>query len=347
MASDSKVEYRFAFRYLAGFLPAIIVLYGNLHGGIASSANIVFTLGLLVLIDLLLPNNSSQNPELDRAIPDFWLILAVAVNVLCFGSLLYGIGSGQIAGPHRWTAAISTGLNSGLLGLNTAHELIHRKQRFFRFLGICNLFVSFYSHFFIEHRLGHHARVATEKDPATARLGEGFYSFLFRTIPGQWWSALQIELRKPSLKIGSHRFNFVVFIGLFQITFFAGLFYWGKWLAFAYLLQSLVAIFLLEYVNYIEHYGLLRKDGEKLSATHAWQSDSVSSRFSLFELSRHSHHHLQAAVPYPELESMESPHRLPYGYFGMFYIALCPPLWFWMMDRRIVNGSIDYADTIA
>jgi len=342
-----KSEYRFAFRYLAGFLPAILVLYGNLHGGIASSANMVFTLGLLVLIDLLLPNNSSQNPELDHAIPDLWLILAVVVNVLCFGSLLNGIGSGQIAGSHRWTAAISTGLNSGLLGLNTAHELIHRKQRFFRFLGVCNLFVSFYSHFFIEHRLGHHARVATEKDPATARLGEGFYRFLVRTIPGQWWSALQIELRKPSLKIGDHRFNFVLSTGLLQFGFFAVLFYLGKWLAFAYLLQSLVAIFLLEYVNYIEHYGLLRNDGEKLSAIHAWQSDSIASRFSLFELSRHSHHHLQASVPYPELESMESPHRLPFGYFGMFYIALCPPLWFWMMDKRIVHYSLVHANTIA
>jgi alkane 1-monooxygenase len=189
--------------------------------------------------------------------------------------------------------------------------------------------------------------VATEKDPATARLGEGFYSFLIRTIPGQWWSALQIELRKPSLKIGDHRFNFVVITGLLQFGFFAVLFYLGKWLAFAYLLQSMVAIFLLEYVNYIEHYGLLRNDGEKLSAVHAWQSDSVASRFSLFELSRHSHHHLQAAVPYPELESMESPHRLPYGYFGMFYIALCPPIWFWVMDRRIVSNSTAYAGTIA
>ena len=104
----------------------------------------------------------------------------------------------------------------------------------------------------------------------------------------------------------------------------------------AYLVQATVAMLLLEVVNYIEHYGLVRARGEKVAAHHAWQSDRISSRFTLFELSRHSDHHLKAYKPFHTLDSHESPFFLPSGYFGMYYVALIPPLWF-----RIMNPIIE------
>jgi alkane 1-monooxygenase len=328
-------------QYLPAFFPSAVVLAGNLAGGIFSAGNMVFTLVLLVLVDFIVPAESRKNPEMASAWTDFWLLLAVVVHLSCLFSLLYGVYSGRLEGVWVWTAAISTGLNAGLLGLNTAHELIHRKNPMMKIAGIVNLFTCLYSHFYIEHRFGHHARVGTSADPATARKGEGFYAFLLRTIPGQWKSAFEIEKRHAGFGIN----NFVLRTSLLQGLFLMLLAWISLKALAAYLLCCAMGIFLLEYVNYIEHYGLVREKGEKLSAKHAWQSDSQTSRFSLFELSRHSHHHLQAQVPYQRLESMESPHRLPFGYFGMFYIALCPPLWFRMMDRRIDSNF--YADSPA
>lgn len=138
--------------------------------------------------------------------------------------------------------------------------------------------------------------------------------------------------------------NFVLISTLLSMLFLGLLYFADSVMAHAFLLSSAVAVFLLEYVNYIEHYGLQRRPGERLGAEHAWQSDSLTSRFHLFELSRHSHHHLQSTIPYHSLESIEGPHRLPFGYFGMFYIALLPPLWFRVMDGRITQN---HADTVS
>jgi alkane 1-monooxygenase len=117
----------------------------------------------------------------------------------------------------------------------------------------------------------------------------------------------------------------------------------GKLSFWAYLVQSVVAVILLEYVNYIEHYGLKREKGKKVDVQHSWQSDTVSSRFMLFELSRHSDHHLKASKPYYTLESHQEAYILPSGYFGMFYIALIPPLWFRMVNpiitKRTAHGN--------
>ena len=324
-------------QYLPAFIPSLLVIAGNLLGAEFSASNMIFTLVLLVLIDFLVRENRSRNAFKAGVLSDSLLILAVFFHLSSLFSLFSGILSHRISGSWIWFAAVSTGLNAGLLGLNSAHELIHRKKKLLKNLGILNLFFCCYAHFFVEHRLGHHARVGTKEDPATARKGEGFYRFLFRTIPGQWLSALKLASRQNPGRDWTG--NFVIRVSLAECLFAGILLAIRTELGLAFLLSSLVAVFLLEYVNYIEHYGLLRQAGEKPAAEHAWQSDSGLSRFHLFELSRHSHHHMEAYVPYPELESMESPRRLPFGYFGMFYIALLPPLWFRVMDRRLDNNG--------
>ena len=107
----------------------------------------------------------------------------------------------------------------------------------------------------------------------------------------------------------------------------------------AFLLQSLIAIFLLEYVNYIEHYGLTRSENEKYSAAHAWQSDIPISRFTLIELSRHSDHHLRASKPFNTLVSHEDSPVLPSGYFGVFYLVLVPSRWFKLVHPILQKRS--------
>jgi alkane 1-monooxygenase len=325
-------------KYFFSLLPSLFTILGNLAGGHWAKSNAIFSLIFMVLVDFVLPKNRyNQSPDFSP-LPNLVLFSGFVFQMLCVSTLLFQVSTGHLTDSAITWAAISTGLNSGLLGITSAHEMIHRKSFFFKSLGIINLFSCFYSHFYIEHRKGHHAFVGTPKDPATAKKGESIYRFFLRTIPAQWSSAFQIE--KERLKrVKANPFgwrNFVLNSTLVQILFCLVLYYWGGFgLLYAFLLQALIGFLLLEYVNYIEHYGLKRNPGEKVEGHHAWQSDSVTSRFTLFELSRHSHHHMDARVEYHGLNSQESHYFLPFGYYGMFYIALIPPLWFRVMDHRL------------
>ena len=326
-------------RYLLGLLPYAVVLFGNLTGGYWAAGNIVFTLGFLVIIDWIIPKNRQELVETDGRFPDAVLLSSVVMHTLGVASLIYGVYSGILVEKFVWFAAVSTGFAGGQLGITAAHELIHRERnRGLQNAGIWNLFLVNYSHFFTEHRLVHHPKVGTPEDHATARFGESFYAFLFRSVPTQWWSALQTDARVQR-KRGNAAFgwrNFTLRAAIFQVLWMGALsaLFGGLVLA-AYVVQSISAFFLLEYVNYIEHYGLVRKEGERVGNQHAWQSDAMTSRFTLFELSRHADHHMRASKPYYTLDSHEESPTMPAGYFGMFYIALLPPLFFRMVHKRM------------
>ena len=329
----------FVFRYMLSFLPVLIAISGNLMGGYWAAGNIVFSLVFMVIIDWFAPSDSQDIPLKDDKLPNAVLLFSVLLHTAGVATLLFGVTSGILSGGAVWLAAVSTGFAGGILGITAAHELIHRERnKWMQQLGIWNLFIVGYTHFFTEHRLVHHVKVGTIEDPATARYGESFYAFLLRTIPGQFVSALQtdarIQRRKQNLPYGWK--NFTIRATLLQIAFmvliFSGM---GSLVLLAYIAQSAAAFFLLEYVNYIEHYGLERAEGERVGKHHAWQSDSISSRFALFELSRHADHHMRASKPYHTLDSHEASPRLPAGYFGMFYLALIPPLFFRVVHPRI------------
>lgn len=326
-------------RYLISFLPYVIVYFGNLNGGYWAAGNLVFTLGFLVIIDWIVPENKQKLTDTNGVFPDAVLCSSALLHTLGIASLLYGVHNGILTGKFIWLAAVSTGFAGGQLGITAAHELIHReKSRWMQNLGIWNLFLVNYSHFYTEHRLVHHAKVGTPEDHATARYGESFYAFLVRSVPSQWLSALQtdahLERRNGHTAYGLG--NFTLRATLVQLLFMgiilAGL---GSLALAAYVVQSVSAFFLLEYVNYIEHYGLERNPGERVGKQHAWQSDTLTSRFTLFELSRHADHHMRASKPYYTLDSHETSPTMPAGYFGMFYIALIPPLFFRMVHRRL------------
>lgn len=326
-------------RYLISFLPYAIVCFGNLTGGYWAAGNIVFTLGFLVIVDWIVPENKQKLTDTDGTFPDAVLCSSVALHTLGVASLLYGVYSGILTGKFIWLAAASTGFAGGQLGITAAHELIHREQhRWMQNLGIWNLFLVNYAHFFTEHRLVHHAKVGTSEDHATARYGENFYAFLIRSIPSQWFSALQTDAyrQRKNVRAAYGWYNFTLRTTVAQLVFMGLIFIalGGAGLA-AYVLQSVSAFFLLEYVNYIEHYGLVRNPGEQVGKQHAWQSDTLTSRFTLFELSRHADHHMRASKPYYTLDSHEVSPTMPAGYFGMFYIALIPPLFFRVVHRRL------------
>ncbi|HAP01866.1 MAG TPA: hypothetical protein DCQ93_08090 [Bacteroidetes bacterium] len=332
------MKMHFSLKYLWSLSSVPFVISGNLLGGWYTVMNAVFLLVIMTFSEKFFPEDTAENQQ-QGFIPDFILMLHVITMMVCLTSMFYGIKSGTINGIWIWVASVSTGLNSGMAGITSAHELIHRKKKIFRMLGILNLIQVNYGHFYIEHIKNHHKLVGTKNDPATARYGESVYHFIFRTIPQQFFSAFRIEtnrLKKENASSFSLK-NFVVMIVLIQLVlnFYVG-FFLGSTSLFAFLNQSFISILLLEYVNYIEHYGLTRNENEKVNATHSWQSDFLPSRFSLLELSRHSDHHNHAAKPFYELRSHADSPVLPAGYYGSFYMALIPSVWF-----KNVNPIID------
>lgn len=319
-----------AINYLLSLTPVPLVIIGNLSGGVFTLMNAFYGLVILIFSESFLPENKKNN-HASPLLSNLILILHPITLSACVISFIYGIHFGIITGGWVIAAGISTGLNSGMAGITSAHELIHRKEKFLRILGIWNLIHVNYGHFYIEHIKCHHKFVGTKKDPATARYGESVYHFFFRTVPQQFINSLFIEAER--LKKGnafSFSFlNFVVLITFFEIVVCIVLYYFfGLTILLAFLFQCFIAVFLLEYTNYIEHYGLERNENERVNATHSWQSDYALSRFALLELSRHADHHYYTSKPYHTLLSYNESPVLPTGYFGSFYTALIPHLWF-------------------
>ena len=198
-------------------------------------------------------------------------------------------------------------------------------------------------HFFIEHNKGHHKNVATPQDPASAKYNEPIYLFYFRTIIFSYLSAWKIannEMKKKRLAI-LHWKNEMVQAHIIQLAFVAIIFFLFGWkITVFYLIAAAIGIVLLETVNYIEHYGLQRKQTdenkfERAMPWHSWNSNHILGRLMLFELSRHSDHHFLASKKYQLLQHHDDSPQLPTGYPGSMILALVPPLWFYLMNKKI------------
>lgn len=240
---------------------------------------------------------------------------------------------------------LSVMLSTGGIGITVAHELIHRRTSWERWIGKWILMSVLYMHFAIEHVRGHHAQVATENDPASAPRGMNVYQFIFSTIPAQWLSAWALEskrLSKRGIAVVSIRNEMLWYI-LFQSAWISLIVYlFGIAFLPIYLVVAMLSFVLLEIINYVEHYGLRRDIGkygryEPVSEAHSWNSNHRLSRMMLFELSRHSDHHMSAEKPYQVLQTEPASPQMPNGYPGMVLLALVPPLWFRIMDRRLAN----------
>ena len=235
------------------------------------------------------------------------------------------------------------GMLCGVFGINVGHELGHRTNLVEQTFAKMLLLTSQYMHFFIEHNKGHHKRVATHDDPSSARYGEWVYGFYFRSIIFSYISAWHIAAKdvrkkgKPVISIHNEMIQFT----LIQLSFIAIIFFYFGWLiTLYYLIAAGIGIILLETVNYIEHYGLQRKqiaDGkyERALPQHSWNSDHVIGRLMLFELSRHSDHHYLASRKYQVLRHHDDSPQMPTGYPGMMILSLLPPLWFYVMNKKV------------
>jgi alkane 1-monooxygenase len=309
----------------------------------------ILVFGIFPLADLLI-GVDAQNPP-DSVIK--WLeqdryyrwctyaFLPIQYAGLVFACWLWS--SGELSTVDAIGLTLTVGVVSGI-AINTAHELGHKRASMERWLSKVALAQSAYGHFFIEHNRGHHVRVATPEDPASARLGESFYAFLPRTVAGSLRSSWELERTRlgrmgrspwtPGNDILGAWAMTVVLFGVLAAVFGA--------VVLPYLVvQAILGFSLLEVVNYLEHYGLMRgrrEDGryERTRPEHSWNSNNVASNVLLYHLQRHSDHHANPIRRYQALRHMEEAPQLPTGYAGMILLAAAPPLWRRVMDRRLL-----------
>jgi alkane 1-monooxygenase len=331
--------------YWLFFAIASSVILGLAAGGPWTLAGLVVVFVLVPALDHLLglrTDNEGADGPARRFLYDLplflWIPLQIAVQIYRLDLVL--------SGERSLLAILPVGLLSGAGGITIAHELMHRRTAAERAAAELLMASASYTHFCIEHVHGHHRHVATPRDAATSRLGESIYAFLPRTLIGSFVSAWRIEAdrtRRLGIPWWSLRHRMTRYLATQAILYMVllaisplAVVYWAG--------QSLFAALLLETINYVEHYGLQRREVEpgryeRVQPRHSWNSAHRLTNWALFNLQRHSDHHFLASRTYPQLRHYDDVPQLPAGYATMILIALVPPLWRRMMDTRVAEWN--------
>lgn len=320
----------------------------------------LFVFGVMPVLDRVIGDDTANPPEsvvqwLEQDRYYRWctyLYLPLQYASLVLACWLWS--SGGLSVVESLGLALTVGCVCGI-AINTAHELGHKRASVERWLSKVALAQSGYGHFFIEHNRGHHVRVATPEDPASARLGESFYAFLPRTVTGSLKSSWGLEAERLR-RGGSSPWTFkndILNAWAMTVVLFAALTaIFGLTVLPWLLVQAVFGFSLLEVVNYLEHYGLLRdkrEDGRyvRTAPRHSWNSNNVSSNVLLYHLQRHSDHHAHPLRRFQALRHFDEEPELPSGYATMIVIAVLPPLWRRVMDPRVLahyDGDVTRAN---
>lgn len=302
--------------------------------------------GLDGLLGLNLENADPETEEEDLQFYSALTMAWVPVQFLSlFGLVAYVSSAGHLSGLEKFGVFFGAGVMTGTVGINYSHELMHQSSRLERWLGDILLAMVLYSHFRSEHLLVHHRYVGTPRDAVTARCNEGFHRFYPRVLKECWHSAFRAEkekLARKDLPWTDPANPFFRYWGLqgAMILLAVILGGWGGLILF--LVQAGVAVWQLELVNYVEHYGLTRKHlgggkYEPVAPRHSWNAAHKASNWLLINLQRHSDHHYKPARRFPLLQNYteaDAP-QLPYGYPVMTMAAMVPPVW-----RRVMNPRV-------
>lgn len=334
---------------LAFTLPAASI-YGFTHEGAHCTLPLVIIFIFFPLLELFLPLDSANLDEKMTAdeknakFYDWLLYAAVPVYLASFVLFLKIIPDTAFGTLEFWCRTATMGLICAIFGFNIGHELSHRvNEPFPVFLGQILLLSVLNLHFIPYHNAGHHRNVGKPSDPSTAKKGEWLYAFWFRSQIGGYFQAWQIENHRMQEEGWARysRHNKMVQYTVATIAFLTGLYFiLGQPLFGVFLMVVFISICLLETINYIEHYGLVRKQTETgkyepVRHHHSWNSDHIFGRALMFNLSRHSDHHYNGSQKYQVLKSLPNTPQMPTGYPGMVVLAFFPPLWFYVMDRRL------------
>ncbi len=336
-------------KYLSALSIPLSAIIGIYMGDYWCFLTPVYAFVVIPILEVILPvEPANDDPETrerkgkDRLFD--WMLYANLPIV--YGLLLYyiiSVTSYNYAISELVGLTLSLGIVLGTNGINVGHELGHRLLTKERFLGKLLLLPSLYMHFFIEHNFGHHVHAATPEDPATARYNQSVYSFWITSVSRQIINAWRIQrelLRKEGLGFFSLR-NDMFWYQVIQATYLLLVYVFFGWMGLGFALgAAIVGFLLLETVNYIEHYGLIRKRKpsgryERVREIHSWNSNHVLGRIILYELTRHSDHHYLSSKKYQLLDCHEESPQMPFGYPTSMVLSFVPPLWFRLMNPRI------------
>ncbi len=329
-----------------------LAVFSAMHGGWTLLLLPVVTWYFFAALDAVLglelenldPETRDRHVRLYTAVTVIWAPIQFC---LLFWMIWYATGPGDAHLSPFETILLFFGMGvvSGTVGINFSHELMHQKNTSERFFADTLLAMVLYSHFRSEHLLVHHRYVGTPRDPVTARYNEGFHRFFPRVLVNCFKSAFRAEAAmlgrrdKPWYDL-SNPFWFYWFLQAYALVLAALIGGWVGVMLFVW--QAVVAIWQLELVNYVEHYGLTRKhlgDGkyEHVKPQHSWNSAQKASNWLLINLQRHSDHHYKPNRRFPLLQTYsedEAP-QLPYGYPVMTIAAMVPPVWRKVMNPRV------------
>ncbi len=352
IAPDQVASFRNAVPFWMTLLLVPVAITGAAQGGWTVLLLPIVTWYFFSILDAFLGLNL-ENADLEtsegqlswyRAITLIWTPVQFC---LLFGMIWYvtGPGNAHLSALETILLFFGIGVITGTVGINYSHELMHQKDRGERLLGDVLLSMVLYSHFRSEHLLVHHRHVGTPRDPVTARYNEGFHRFFPRVVKGSLLSSFRAEAAMLSRKgkgwsgLANPFWRYWAMQGAMVLL--AVLI--GGWIGLLlFLWQAFIAVWQLELVNYIEHYGLTRKhlgDGkyEHVKPQHSWNAAHKASNWLLINLQRHSDHHYKPDRRFPLLQNYteaEAP-QLPYGYPIMTMAAMVPPVW-----RRVMNPRV-------
>jgi alkane 1-monooxygenase len=336
-------------KYLAAFSTPLVAVLALYLGGYYTFLTPMYAFGMIPILELIFSQNTKNlSPEeIEKKSANSLFDWLLYLNIpIVFGLLivtLINVSTGMYETYELIGLILSTGIVLGSNGINVAHELGHRQTKVEQIMAKLLLLPSLYMHFFVEHNFGHHLHAATKEDPATARYNQVVYSFWFTSTVRQYINAWKIQQnlrQREKFSFFSPKNNMFWFT-ILQIAYVAATFYFFGTLGLIFVLGSAVVSFLLlETINYIEHYGLQRKKlpsgrYERVREIHSWNSNHTIGRIVLYELTRHSDHHYKASKKYQLLDCHEESPQMPFGYPTSMVMALIPPLWFKVMNKRI------------
>jgi len=336
-------------KYLFAYSIPLMTLVSISYNGILTFATPLYAFIFIPLLEIILKDydreysESQKEKRLNNILFDILLYLNIP---FVFGLLAYGfwvLETKSLTPIEMVGIVLSLGILLATNAINVAHELGHRKTQRERTLSKLLLLPCLYMHFYLEHNFGHHKNVATPEDPATSKKNQSVYHFWITSVLKQYKNAWQIQL--SILAKGNHTYfsfkNDMLWYSIFQLCYLdlCFLFFGTSGLLFALAVGVLSFVF-LETINYVEHYGLVRKKlpsgrYERVQTHHSWNSNHIIGRIVLYELTRHSDHHFKASKKYQILENKKESPQLPFGYPTSILLSLVPPLWFWIMNSRI------------
>ncbi|MDO3720687.1 alkane 1-monooxygenase [Marinobacter sp. chi1] len=344
------------FSYLIAMVPLVLPPLLLAAGQATDLVNLfswgvpVVVFGIIPVLDMIL-GKDSLNPDEDVDVPAmnkalFYRVVtlgwvAAFAVLLVWSMLVLASGTFSVVGGIGWV--LSVGIVGGL-GINVAHELIHKDSKLESRIGGFMLSLVCYGGFKVEHVRGHHVHVSTPEDASSSRYNQSLYSFLPQAYVRNFINAWKLEaerLKRKGHKALSWRNELIWWYGISLMVCVAFTVAFG-WLGAAFFLaQSFIAFTLLEIVNYLEHYGLHRRkldNGryERTTPEHSWNSNYFLTNVFLFHLQRHSDHHAFAKRRYQVLRHHDIAPQLPAGYAAMIVVAMIPPLW-----KRIMNPRVE------